>query len=331
MEYLGTNNYKVLWHLANHSFEPWTNEIAMQDRREMAVADVPEHHFTENYHGFAIEGQREYPTPGDFDRWFFWVSRQGELQFRRSVRISRSQATTMRLDDTKVNEVVRDTGLRQIHGKIDLGRYSEGENDEYPITADSQEINSLSDREIRLHILEVLEKIRRLNPTRHILESFDTEGFCEIQGINHSDYLSNAAYLRDIGHVADTKLQQVTIEDGGIYITAEGIDYLEQQQRQVQEGTVSADAEAIRDRLLEVLYAHEETGDSHYLPSTAIAGRLNLSDRIVRHHLDVLYRDGYIELSRTFTEWSAILDTRGRQRILEGYRQAPVAYVVSSG
>lgn len=294
----------------------------------MAMADVTDHSFTENYHGFTVEGQREFPTGGDYDRWFFRVSCRGVPQFRRSVRISRSQATTMRLDDSQVNTMLKDTGARQIHGKIDLDRYVKDENEEYLITGDAPEASKLDNQDIRLYILHVLEKVRGLDPTRHMLASFDTEGFCEVLGIRHADYMSNAAYLREIGCVADSRIQQLTIERGGIYITAAGIDYREQQrQRLDREATMSVDAEAIRDRILEVLYAHEETGDSHYLPSTAIAEQLNLSDRITRHHLDVLYSDGYIKLSRTFTELSAILDTHGRQRVLEGYRHAPVAHI----
>jgi hypothetical protein len=61
-----------------------------------------------------------------------------------------------------------------------------------------------------------------------MLESFDAEGFCELLGIRHSDYLANATYLRERGYVADTKLQKVTIEHGGIFITVAGVEFLEQ-------------------------------------------------------------------------------------------------------
>lgn len=288
------------------------------------MAGATDHSLTDNYNGFTIEGEREFPTRGDYDRWYFRVRRGDVFQFRRMVRISRSQATILRLDDSQVNRLLRDTGLRQIHGKIDLGRYVEDENEEYLISGPPQ-ASQISNQDIRLSILQVRESIRSLDPIQHKLKGFDTQGFCEILGISRSNYLSNAAYLRDRGYVADSPIQQLTIEEGGIYITAEGIDYLEQQI--TQEVSVSVDAEANRDRILQVLFEHEETGSSYYLPSTAIAERLSLEDRIVRHHLDVLYRDGYIDLANSFTECSAILGTRGRQRILEDYHQPSVAYV----
>jgi hypothetical protein len=170
-----------------------------------------------------------------------------------------------------------------------------------------------------------------LDPIRHTLEGFDTRGFCEVLGIGHADYVSNAAYLRDRGYVADSVLHQLTIEEGGIYITAEGIDYIEQeQQRMAQEATVNAGAEAIRDRMLGILLQHEETGNPSYLPSTAIAEQMELSDGDVRYHLDVLAQDSYIRIAKFFSSCSAKIDTQGMRRVREGYRHTP-AVAVSGG
>ncbi len=186
----------------------------------------------ENYHGFTIKGQREYPTRGDYERWFFWVSRNDKRQFMLSIKISRTQAVIVGGDDARISRLLKDTGLRQIHGKIDLGQFQEGEQTEYLIGSSSGEITTPSDEEIQLLILQVLEKVMRLYPVRQKLGYFDTEGFCEILGIDHAEYLANAALLRDEGYVADSILQQNTIEKGGLYITPQGTRHLAQLQAQ---------------------------------------------------------------------------------------------------
>ena len=283
------------------------------------MTELRDGRFTETYHGFTIVGEREYPTPGDYQRWNFRVDRDHKPIFRYSTKVSGSQAVMLGGDE-QADKLLCEVGKKRVHGKIDLGRYTENERDVHQLVAAAPEPVTLKKEEIRLHILEVVERIREQDPTRHKIVNFDVNGFCDILGIRYADYLSNAAYLREVGYVADSTIQQLTLDNGGIYITARGTEFLENQQKVAKEATVSADAEALRDQLLVILYAHEETGDSYYLASTAIAERIGLPDKTVRHHLSVLHRDGYIDVSKTLTDYSAILNTNGRQRVIEGYR-----------
>ena len=163
---------------------------------------------SESYHGFNIEGGREEPQ-GYYEKWSFHASLNGQPQFVHSVRIN--------VAGHEASQRLSRRGFNRVCGKIDLEQYQMREATEYLVDEDnSYAKNLLENKEIRLEILKVLNKIADIQD-KHEFELFNVEGFCEILGIDKSSYLANAKYLRSKGCVADSPLQQNTIDKGGIY------------------------------------------------------------------------------------------------------------------
>lgn len=178
---------------------------------------------SESYHGFNIEGKRENPTMGDYSRWYFHVYLEGKYKFLYSIRINSPYG-----EKSKIDQMLSTKGFNRVCGMIDLGKYQEGESKQDIIAIEDQNNkNTLTDKKMRLEILNVLHRIKRMLGKQAMFESFNVEGFCDILGIDKSNYLHNAIYLQEKKYVADSLVQQKPIEDGGIYITADGIDYLE--------------------------------------------------------------------------------------------------------
>lgn len=283
--------------------------------------------FAETYHGFNVVGEREDPTRGDYLLWFFRVRRGNILMFQYNTKISGSYANELGGDDAADKRLFA-TGKRHIHGKIDLRKYHEGEVITFQITNQPPEPSHLERQDIRLQILRVLERLRESNSLIYKQDNFDVNGFCEVLGIRYSEYLFNATYLQDEGHVAEASAQQHGLDNGYIYITTKGIDYLEIQQQNAQEAKLSTEANMIRDQILRVLYENEQAGNDPLLDSTIIAERLSLADKTIRFHLEVLRRDGYVSILGTFTDFSTRLTINGKQRVMEGYQHSPSVNVV---
>jgi len=131
--------------------------------REVTQKTMSNMSINETYHGFNIEGEREYPTMGDYDRYVFRVTLKNKLVFRHSVRSSRTYLRI--IDGTKgefdVTQLLLSRGFNRVCGKIDLSAYEDGEDTEYFIGEDEESPtkNPLPDKQTRLGILNVLYRI----------------------------------------------------------------------------------------------------------------------------------------------------------------------------
>jgi|GEM_PF-3954494 len=76
-----------------------TNVIVGKDTTQ----HVTNNYISYSYHGFQIEGEREYPTMGDYDRCVFRVTLNNKLVFRHSVRISRSYLRVINSPEGRVD------------------------------------------------------------------------------------------------------------------------------------------------------------------------------------------------------------------------------------
>lgn len=278
--------------------------------------------FAEMYHGFHINSHC-VPRRGDYLAWHFTVQGEGSRSiFRLLAKISGSEANYLQLgDDRDLSEFVHEAGLRRVRGLIDLDRFHIGDNLEYVIGDESITSRELTDHEVQLDILRVLDGIRRRDPVRHTFGWFDAEGFCTLLGIEHVQYLRNALLLKEERLVADSLLEQRTIEKGGVHITAKGVRHLERKEAELsQEEGMIAMPEQQRDYILKVLAESDRAG-YHDLSFEEISDRTGLANDDVEYHVEQLASEGYVSTdSSTFGRASARLLAKGKRRVREGYR-----------
>ncbi|MCH7820264.1 MAG: hypothetical protein IIB40_12055 [Candidatus Marinimicrobia bacterium] len=79
---------------------------------------------------------------------------------------------------------------------------------------------------IQLQILNCLLNIRKLNPNKFKYDQLDIVGLMLLLDISEDDYLFNAGLLLEKRLVGQPTIDQLNIENGGIFITHEGIEYL---------------------------------------------------------------------------------------------------------
>ena len=175
----------------------------------------------EAYHGFHIHGEL-LPVTGDYNSWLFSVDDQSNSrQFTLKSKVSRSAAPQNTV------ELARDIGLHRSRGMIDLQTYELGKAYEHTVTTYSPQASEVPNEQVRQLLLKALYNIYRIQPTRAQLEQLDVDGFCQIVGINTSSYEYNASVLKGKGYIDESPIQQLSISNGGIYISPSGIDVVE--------------------------------------------------------------------------------------------------------
>ncbi len=112
--------------------------------------------------------------------------------------------------------------------RIALGLYDHGKEYLQEITSKTlrSEVKSVEDEYIQRWLLTGLLNIRKKNPLRYKLDSIDVGGFCGILGITEKQYLFNASILLEDGLINHGETNELTIENGGMYITSEGVKQL---------------------------------------------------------------------------------------------------------
>jgi hypothetical protein len=180
----------------------------------------------EIYHGFKLFGEQQ-PKTGDYESWLFRAFLDDRLQFRLKVGITGTAAALDFSGRTSASEAACSVGLHRAHGMIDLRRYEEGREREYWITSLPEPRSKVLDEEVRQSLLQALYNVYRAAPTDAEYEQIDVEGFCALIGIDRSTYEFNATLLRDQGYVQESSIDQRSIINGGIYITAAGISLVE--------------------------------------------------------------------------------------------------------
>ncbi|MBU0458368.1 TIR domain-containing protein [Patescibacteria group bacterium] len=116
--------------------------------------------------------------------------------------------------------------LARAKARIDLNLFEDEKSYEEVILTTTPEPEPKSDHAIQRYILGALELRRRMSPQRYKLEQIEVDGFCDLLGIPKNQYLFNADILKERDYVAEGNVDQLTIENGGMYITVDGLDYL---------------------------------------------------------------------------------------------------------
>jgi len=251
----------------------------------------------ETYHGFNIYG-RPLPSMGDYDSWLFLVDDEHHRrQFTLTSKVSRSAA---RLN---ASGTARDNGLHRSRGMIDLRRYELGEEYEYFVTTDFAEASDVADEQVRQLLLQALYNIYRSQPIRAKYEHIDVEGFCSVLGISRSIYEFNAVVLIDKGYIHEMPVQQLSISQGGIYISSAGIDQVE--------AAVQSSFGAYSE-VLNFIAQLEKRTPGQYVDDKVIAQESGLAIQDVRDWIDVLQDDGLVQTANSFAGHSALLTAKGR-------------------
>ncbi|MEZ4682091.1 MAG: hypothetical protein R2932_48585 [Caldilineaceae bacterium] len=251
----------------------------------------------EMYHGFHIQGEPLSPS-GDYDGWIFSVyDGNHNLQFVLQSKVSRSAAITGEF------KTARNAGLHRCHGMIDLRQYEQGLEYEYFITTYSSKVTELADEQIRILLLKALYNIYRTQPTRAKYENIDVEGFCDVLGITKSVYEFNAVVLIDKGYASESPLQQLTITEGGIYISPTGIDKVEA----AAQPTFSAYG-----RILNMIAQIEKHTPGQYVSDKTIAQESGLEIQDVRDWIEAFEAEGMVKTANSFDGHSASLTAKGR-------------------
>lgn len=251
----------------------------------------------ETYHGFYIYGEA-LSSMGDYDGWLLTVEDEKHtLQFILQSKVSRSAALT------NTREVARDNGLHRSRGMIDLREYELGKEYEHFVMTYSVEETAKTDEQVRQLLLKALYNIYRAQPTRAKFEQIDVKGFCSVLGISKSSYEFNAAVLIDKGYVSESPLQQLSIAEGGIYISPAGIDKVE---AAVQSGI------GTYDEMLALIAQLEKRTPGQYVDDRIIVQESGLEIQDVRDWIDVLEAEGLVQTANSFDGYCALLTARGR-------------------
>ena len=114
--------------------------------------------------------------------------------------------------------------------RIDLGIYESGQTYREDVLTTTPQPEPKPDEAIQRYILNALHRLRRKYAADYRYESLEIDGFCELLGIEKNQYIYNAEILSDRGYVTNV-LNGDNLKNGGIHITVQGIDYLEQMQK----------------------------------------------------------------------------------------------------
>jgi hypothetical protein len=92
--------------------------------------------------------------------------------------------------------------------------------------------------------------------------------------------------------------------------------------RSRREVKMSNSPEELREQILKILEAHEASGGSELLQASAIGQRIHCSVDDVDYHLEILERDGYVKLAKSFGgDHATWLTVDGKQHVREGPKQ----------
>jgi len=122
--------------------------------------------------------------------------------------------------------ILRDKVFGRAKARIDLGLYDNGKNYAEVILTTTPPPDPKADHVVERYILVALDRLRRRYPTEFRTEPIDVDGFCDLIGTTKDQYHYNAELLEERGYIKETAVNQLTVENGGIYITAAGIDHL---------------------------------------------------------------------------------------------------------
>jgi hypothetical protein len=187
---------------------------------------MSDHSIEEVYHGFRLYGD-PLPKTGDSDSWLFQVLWDDRLQFKLKIGITGTSAALDYGGRASASKAAASAGLHRVYGMIDLRRYEEGKEYEYWITSLAEPHPRALDQEIRQSLLQALYNIYQAETTSVEYSQIDVDGFCVLLGIDRATYEFNATVLRDQGYLQESPIDQLSIRNGGIFITAAGIDLIE--------------------------------------------------------------------------------------------------------
>jgi hypothetical protein len=186
------------------------------------------------------------------ERYLFEVYKDAEKEFYLTYGITDTTGRIHFGGVANLAEATYNLGLQWVKGLIDLGAYDPGSDQLHWLEDEEKPVEGrITDSEVQLNILRALHKARRMNPNNYQKESLDVVGFCRVLGISIDQFMFSAEYLHDLGYLALYPVDQATVENGNIFITAKGIGALTDLEAEM--GLPKDKAEGIDDAAIELL------------------------------------------------------------------------------
>lgn len=202
------------------------------------------------YHGYKISWAG--PTYNELEtvvQYNFAVQKNNKTIFRLSFKASEEYLDeylpAQNISASEKEDFVRTKGLNRLCAILDLGKFKEGERQEYMLTTDvlnrkSQE--TLSDTEIRHEILKGFYNIFKNCPEgeAYKTENSNAEGVCELLNIDKNSYDRNLNWLitmgylkREVHQYSDPQYPSLGLPTSStfIYITDKGLGLVESEEK----------------------------------------------------------------------------------------------------
>jgi len=124
-----------------------------------------------------------------------------------------------------LNDYLSDLTFSKAKARLVLGLYEPGKEYLQEITSQTlrEEVRPVDEEYVQGLLLAGLLNIRKSDPTGYKNDKIDVDGFCKILAIDKNDYLFNVSLLIEDELVGESSIDQLTFENGGIYITAKGV------------------------------------------------------------------------------------------------------------
>lgn len=205
---------------------------------------------SEVYQGFNLYGDWEHDSR---DGRTFWVSvelRSQKESGRLFTEVTSISGTAIAAkygrslrDDLPEIEVLT---FSKAKARLALGLYEYGKDYIQEITSNklNPEIIAMNDEQVQYMILLSLYNLRKINPQKFKHQQLDVEGFCQLLGIDRKQYLLNAGLLLEDGLIEGGKFDQRTIDTGGMFITSNGVRYLDDLQEKMKYEHTTNEAES---------------------------------------------------------------------------------------
>lgn len=188
---------------------------------------------SENYLGFVLLGTDITPPGLDGNIYRIKVIKKSDSEAEDTIFTEITDITgsvaSIKFGDRKYDstQLLNEISSAKARARIALqlfelgGEYEGSYKDYESITGDN-----LDSETIQINILKSLHNIRKLSPVRYKIEALDVKGFNLLLDISEDDYMYNAGLLLEKGLVSQSTIDQLNIKNGGIFITHEGIKFL---------------------------------------------------------------------------------------------------------
>ncbi len=142
----------------------------------------------------------------------------------------------------KVEKEIQEITISKAKCRLNLSLYSQGEDYTQEITTETlnKRVKPLEDSYIQEFLLRGLKNLRKKHPDKYKYLEIKPKGFCEILKIKIADYLFNADLLVEENLIGKAEDNFNAIEKGLIFITTQGIKFLNEKDKQEELKRISS-------------------------------------------------------------------------------------------